>query len=181
MRCAWRCSRAAARPPVHQRGDARSSLQAHDATRPAGTIEPGCGRHSPDIQPEVSCHGPVGSLVLRPSPEGSGRLAAGPGYRRGHSAAAGSSFNSNLSLPGTDSQAAATLLTQNFPAASGEGDQVVIQAAHGTTIQSTPVQAAVTAALARVARVPGVETVASPYAQTGRRRSAGPAPSPSRA
>ena len=42
----------------------------------------------------------------------------------GVSVAAGSSFNSNNSLPGTDSQAAATLLTQNFPAASGEGDQV---------------------------------------------------------
>ena len=85
----------------------------------------------------------------------------------GVSVAAGSSFNSNLSLPGTDSQAAATLLTQNFPAASGEGDQVVIQAAHGTTIKSTPVQSAVTAALAKVAKVPGIETVASPYAKNG--------------
>ena len=54
----------------------------------------------------------------------------------GVSAAAGSRFNSDLSLPGTDSQAAASLLTQNFPAASGEGDQVVIQATHGTSIQS---------------------------------------------
>ena len=52
----------------------------------------------------------------------------------GVSVAVGSSFNSNLSLPGSDSQAAVTLLTQNFPAASGEGDQIVIQAAHGTTI-----------------------------------------------
>ncbi len=85
----------------------------------------------------------------------------------GVSVAVGSSFNSNLSLPGSDSQAAATLLTQNFPAASGEGDQVVIQAAHGTTIKSTRVQSAVTAALAKMARVPGIETVASPYAKNG--------------
>jgi putative drug exporter of the RND superfamily len=85
----------------------------------------------------------------------------------GLSATAGSSFTSNLSLPNTDSQAAATLLTQNFPAASGEGDQVVIQATHGATIQSGPVRTAVTAALAKVARVPGVETVASPYTQPG--------------
>ena len=42
--------------------------------------------------------------------------------------AAGSDFGSSFSLPNTDSQAAVTLLTQNFPAASGEGDQVVIQA-----------------------------------------------------
>ena len=85
----------------------------------------------------------------------------------GVSVAAGSSFNSNLSLPNTDSQAAVTLLTQNFPAASGEGDQVVIQAAHGATIKSAPVQSAVTAALAKVAKVPGVEAVASPYAKNG--------------
>jgi RND superfamily putative drug exporter len=83
------------------------------------------------------------------------------------SVAAGSSFNSNLSLPGTDSQAAATLLTQNFPAAAGEGDQVVIQASHGTTIQSAPVQSAVTAALAKVAKVAGIANVASPYAKNG--------------
>ncbi len=85
----------------------------------------------------------------------------------GVSVAAGSRFNSNLSLPGTDSQAAAILLTQNFPAASGEGDQVVIQATHGTTIQSSPVRSAVTAALAKVAKVAGIESVASPYAKNG--------------
>ena len=85
----------------------------------------------------------------------------------GVSVAAGSSFNSNNSLPGTDSQAAATLLTQNFPAASGEGDQVVIQAEHGATIKSAPVQSAMTSALAKVAKVPGIESVASPYASNG--------------
>ena len=83
----------------------------------------------------------------------------------GVSVAAGSSFNSNLSLPGTDSQAAATLLTQNFPAASGEGDQVVIQAAHGATIKSAPVQSAVTAALAKVAKVPGSRERRQPVRQ----------------
>ena len=85
----------------------------------------------------------------------------------GVSVAVGSSFNSNLSLPGTDSQAAAALLKQNFPAVSGEGDQIVVQATHGTTIQSAPVQSAVTAALAKVAKVPGIENVASPYAKNG--------------
>jgi RND superfamily putative drug exporter len=85
----------------------------------------------------------------------------------GVSVAAGTSFNTNFSLPNTDSQAAATLLTQNFPAASGEGDQVVIQATHGATIQSASVRTAVTVALTKAAKVPGVETVASPYAQHG--------------
>jgi putative drug exporter of the RND superfamily len=83
------------------------------------------------------------------------------------SAVVGSSFNTDLSLPGTDSQAAAALLTTHFPAASGETDQVVIQATHGATVRSAPVRAAVTAALARAARVPGVESVASPYAPAG--------------
>ena len=85
----------------------------------------------------------------------------------GVSQAAGSSFNATLSLPGTDSQAAVSLLAQNFPAAAGEGDQVVIQATNGAAIRSAPVQAAVTAALDRVAKVPGVTAVASPYAADG--------------
>ena len=79
--------------------------------------------------------------------------------------AAGTDFGSSFSLPNTDSQAAVSLLTQNFPAASGEGDQIVIQATHGATIRSAPVRAEVTAALAKVAAVPGVEAVASPYAK----------------
>jgi RND superfamily putative drug exporter len=85
----------------------------------------------------------------------------------GVSLAAGSNFNTNLSLPNTDSQAAVNLLTSNFPAASGEGDQVVIQATRGATIRSAPVRAAVSAALATVAKVPGVATVVSPYATAG--------------
>jgi len=80
---------------------------------------------------------------------------------------AGSDFGGSSSLPNTDSQAAVTLLTQNFPAASGEGDQIVIQAAGGTTIRSAGVRTAVTGALAGVERVPGVASVASPYARAG--------------
>jgi RND superfamily putative drug exporter len=81
--------------------------------------------------------------------------------------AAGTDFSSSFSLPNTDSQAAVTLLTQNFPSASGEGDQVVIQATHGATISSAAVRTPVTAALAKVAEVPGVEAVTSPYTKAG--------------
>ncbi len=49
----------------------------------------------------------------------------------------------------------------------GEGDQVVIQAGNGATIRSAAVRSAVTAALARAAAVPGVESVASPYGPAG--------------
>jgi putative drug exporter of the RND superfamily len=85
----------------------------------------------------------------------------------GLSQAGGSEFNSNFNLPNTDSQAAVSLLAKNFPAASGEGDQVVIQATHGDTVRSPSVNAAVGAALANVAKVPGVEAVSSPYSKQG--------------
>jgi putative drug exporter of the RND superfamily len=81
--------------------------------------------------------------------------------------ASGSAFNSDLSLPGTDSQAAVSLLTQHFPAAAGETDQVVVQTAGGATIGSAPVRAAVTGALAKVAAIPGVASVTSPYSAAG--------------
>ena len=79
----------------------------------------------------------------------------------------GSHFNSNFNLPNTDSQAAVSLLTKNFPTASGEGDQIVIQATHAATIRSASVEGPVTAALAKVANVPGVEAVGSPYTKEG--------------
>jgi putative drug exporter of the RND superfamily len=85
----------------------------------------------------------------------------------GAARSAGSAFDSALSLPGTDSQAAVSLLTQHFPAAAGETDQVVIQTAAGATIQSAPVRSAVTGALAKVAAIPGVATVTSPYTPAG--------------
>ena len=85
----------------------------------------------------------------------------------GFSTHEGSAFGGSFSLPSTDSQAAVNLLTQNFPSASGEGDQVVIQATHGATIKSATVRTEVNAALARVAKVPGVVSVVSPYAKAG--------------
>jgi len=85
----------------------------------------------------------------------------------GLSSVIGSKFNSNFNLPGTDSQAAVSLLSHNFPTASGEGDQVVFQSTHGTTIRSPSVKAAATTALAKVAKVPGVASVVSPYTTAG--------------
>jgi len=83
------------------------------------------------------------------------------------SSATGSKFNSSFNLPGTDSQSAVSLLTKNFPAASGEGDQVVFQTTGGATIRSPTVKTAVTAALGRVAKVRGIEAVGSPYGKSG--------------
>jgi RND superfamily putative drug exporter len=85
----------------------------------------------------------------------------------GAARAAGSSFDSDLSLPGTDSQAAVSLLTANFPKAAGESDQIVFQAVGGAAIRSPQVKSAVTAALAKVAALPDIASVASPYAAAG--------------
>jgi RND superfamily putative drug exporter len=81
----------------------------------------------------------------------------------GLSRVAGSDFNSDLSLSNTDSQAAVDLLTENFASVAGEGDDVVFQATHGATIRNPRVHQAITVALAKVAAVPGVESVVSPY------------------
>jgi RND superfamily putative drug exporter len=85
----------------------------------------------------------------------------------GLSTTLGSKFNSNFNLPNTDSQAALSLLHENFPAASGEGDQIVIQATHGASVRNAPVKHAVTAALAKVSRIPGIVAVTSPYVKAG--------------
>jgi RND superfamily putative drug exporter len=85
----------------------------------------------------------------------------------GVSRVAGSDFNSDLSLSNTDSQAAVDLLSRNFAAVAGEGDDVVFQATNGATVRSPKVRDAVTVALAKVAAVPGVESVASPYVAAG--------------
>nr|WP_237554637.1 MMPL family transporter [Streptomyces sp. SID4948] len=85
----------------------------------------------------------------------------------GLSRAIGSHYNESVSLPGTDSQAAVKLLTDNFPAASGEGDQVVFEATGGATVRSPAVERRVKAALGKVAAVPGVESVVSPYSKQG--------------
>jgi RND superfamily putative drug exporter len=81
--------------------------------------------------------------------------------------AVGGDFNSDFNLPGTDSQAAVSLLTASFPSASGEGDQIVVEAKGGGDVRSPAVRKAFGEALGRVAKVPGVERVGSPFAKGG--------------
>jgi len=75
-------------------------------------------------------------------------------------------YNNNESLPGTDSTTAEQVLTTHFPAQAGDSDQIVVQAKHGT-LRSPAAQTAVTAMLARVAHLPHVVSVTSPYAAGG--------------
>ena len=78
----------------------------------------------------------------------------------------GSRYANNFSLPGTDSQRAANLLSSGFRAQSGDSDQIVFHATSGT-LAVPAVQTRIEQTLAQVARLPHVTSVTSPYAAGG--------------
>jgi putative drug exporter of the RND superfamily len=80
---------------------------------------------------------------------------------------AGASYTENDSLPGTDSTRALNVLQADYPAQAGDSDQIVVQAKQGT-LRSPAVETAITSMLARVARLPYVRSVTSPYGPGGR-------------
>ena len=80
--------------------------------------------------------------------------------------AAGRNYTNNFTLPGTDAQRAADLLTHDFPSQSGDIDQVVWHTSTGT-IDSPGVRAAIEPLLAEVATMPHVAGVVSPYTSRG--------------
>ncbi|WP_296607079.1 MMPL family transporter, partial [Nocardioides sp.] len=73
----------------------------------------------------------------------------------------GGSFSNDLSVEGTDSQAAYDALVTTFPEMSGDGMQVAIHDDRG--VASGPVRGAVEDALAEVSSQGGVAMVQSPY------------------
>ena len=75
-------------------------------------------------------------------------------------------YAENDSLPGTDSTKALSVLQTNYPAQAGDSDQIVVQARQGT-LRSPPAETAVTSMLARVAKLPYVRSVTSPYGPGG--------------
>jgi RND superfamily putative drug exporter len=79
------------------------------------------------------------------------------------SSSVGKKTASNFTLPGTGSQHAVDLLSSRFPAQAGDSDQIVFRARTGTITDATE-RATVNATLARVARLPHVTAVVSPYA-----------------
>jgi putative drug exporter of the RND superfamily len=83
------------------------------------------------------------------------------------SSSVGSKSTSNFTLPGSGSQHAVDLLQSRFPAQAGDADQIVFHARTGT-LNSAADRAAVGDTLARVARLPHVTSVVSPYAAGAR-------------
>ncbi|HEY4426902.1 MAG TPA: MMPL family transporter [Solirubrobacteraceae bacterium] len=82
------------------------------------------------------------------------------------SSAIGTNYGNSFSLKGTDSQRAVDLLKRDFPAQSGDSDQIVLRARSGS-VTSPSVQARVTPVLARIAHLPHVSGVVSPYSPAG--------------
>jgi RND superfamily putative drug exporter len=80
--------------------------------------------------------------------------------------AAGTDFSTAFQLPNTPSTHASDLLEKNFPAASGDSDQIVLHARSGT-VRSPAVAAAARRMLAQVAVLPHVQGVTSPYGPAG--------------
>ncbi|MDX6629854.1 MAG: putative drug exporter of the superfamily, partial [Gaiellales bacterium] len=80
----------------------------------------------------------------------------------GTSTVIGSRSSNNFSLPNTGSQQATNLLKQSYPAQAGDSDQIVLRARRGK-LTSPSVRGAVQSMLDRVARLPRVSSVTSPY------------------
>jgi RND superfamily putative drug exporter len=75
----------------------------------------------------------------------------------------GAHYVNDFNLPGTDTQRAFDLLKQDFPAQNGDIDQIVIHARTGQ-VTDPGMKAAESAMLGKVAALPHVLAVGSPYA-----------------
>ena len=78
----------------------------------------------------------------------------------------GSNYANVFQLPGTESAKVLTLMDQAFPNRSGEADSVVWHTDSGS-VNDAAVKDEMTAALAKVAKLPDVGSVASPYDAQG--------------
>jgi putative drug exporter of the RND superfamily len=84
----------------------------------------------------------------------------------GASSAVGTNYSNSFSLKGTDSQRAVDLLTRDFPAQSGDSDQIVLHARSGSVTEAA-VKARIAPVLTQIARLPHVSGVVSPYSTAG--------------
>ena len=84
----------------------------------------------------------------------------------GVASAVGTRTSTDFSLPHTESQQALDALRRDFPAQAGDVDQIVFRAGRGR-IADPAVQARIAPMLTRVARLPHVVAVTSPYGPGG--------------
>jgi putative drug exporter of the RND superfamily len=82
---------------------------------------------------------------------------------------AGSNYSSGNKLSGTQSATAQNLLQRASPAAAGDSEQIVF-ATHGEPVSAASIRARIQPMLAKVAQLPNVATVISPYTRAGARQ-----------
>ena len=79
----------------------------------------------------------------------------------------GTNYSNSFSLPDTESTRALNLLESLSPKASGDTERVVFETSGGRTVGDPAIEARVTAMLGRVAALPHVTSVQSPYVAPG--------------
>ena len=86
---------------------------------------------------------------------------------------AGTSYSNSFTLPNSDAQRASDLLQRSYPSQAGDRDSIAYKVSRGTVLDPA-VRARMSAAFARVAKLPHVASVISPYggASAGRSVSA---------
>jgi RND superfamily putative drug exporter len=82
----------------------------------------------------------------------------------GISKVSGTAYSNSFSLPNTQSTEALHLLQANAPAQSGDTEQIVIAAQGGSSLEDPAVKSQATALFTRLAALPDVSRVTSPYA-----------------
>ncbi len=80
--------------------------------------------------------------------------------------AVGRQYATNFSLPGTEAQHVVDLLRSEFKSQSGDVDTIVFHSSEGS-IKAPAVKGAIEPLLAKVATMPHVVSVISPYSQAG--------------
>jgi putative drug exporter of the RND superfamily len=83
---------------------------------------------------------------------------------------AGTSYSNNFTLPNSDAQRAADLLQKSFPTQAGDRDTIVYKVSSGS-VKDPSVRSRMSAMFARVAKLPHVTAVISPYAGAAAGRS----------
>jgi RND superfamily putative drug exporter len=83
------------------------------------------------------------------------------------SAAGGGTENNNFTIPGTESQQAADLLTAKVPAVSGAQTQIVFAVPAGQKVTDASAKSGIEAAVADLAKVPQVVSVSDPFTTAG--------------
>jgi putative drug exporter of the RND superfamily len=78
----------------------------------------------------------------------------------------GTRYATDFSLPGSESQRALDMLKSDFPAQAGDSDQIVLHARDGR-VTDAALRSNVEPMLAKVARLPHVTSVTSPYSAAG--------------